>query len=220
MVYRKRDGTMTTGIHGQKTNLKKSLIARRFDGFLPIVIDVETGGSNAATDALLELAAILIECDESGFFVPGKMYNCHIEPFEGGQLNPKSLEINRIDPYHPFRFAIPEEQALLELFQFADEFVQAAGCRRAVLVGHNAHFDLGFIQAAAKRCKLKHKNPFHTYTVLDTATLGGVVYGKTVLAKALKAAGISFDKNEAHSAIYDAQQTTKLFCKIVNNHRV
>ena len=88
-------------------------------------------------------------------------------------------------------------------------------CRRAVLVGHNAHFDLSFILSSVKRCKIK-ASPFHAFTVLDTASLSGLVFGKTVLAKALRRAKLGFDKNEAHSAIYDAKQTAELFCYIVN----
>jgi ribonuclease T len=189
----------------------------RFDGYLPVVVDLETGGAHAQTDALLEMAAMLVECDQNGVFYPGKLYHCHIAPFEGACLHPEALAINRIDPYHPFRFAIDESEALSQLFAFVREALHRQRCRRALLVGHNAHFDLSFLQAAMQRSKLKEKSPFHSFTVMDTATLSGLVYGKTVLAKALRAANIPFDKDEAHSAIYDTRQTTELFCKILNN---
>ena len=190
-------------------------ISQRFDGLLPIVLDLETGGVNYQTDALLELAAISLKFNDNKVLEQKQLFSCHIEPFEGARLDPKALEINRIDPYHPFRFAIPEKEALAQLFQFINKELKENDCKRAVLVGHNAHFDLYFLQAAIKRCKLK--NPFHSFTVFDTATLGGLMYKKTVLARAAKAAGIPFDKNEAHSAIYDAKATAELFCKIVNN---
>ncbi len=195
-------------------NKKIHRMKSRFDGFLPIVIDVETGGANARTDALLEIAAVLVDMDEDGVCTPGETFACHVLPFDGANLDPKALEVNRIDPFHPFRFAVSEMEALTNLFNFADEAIRQQQCRRAILVGHNAHFDLSFIQAAAKRCKLQ--NPFHRFTCFDTATLGGLAYGKTVLAKALKAAKIPFDRNQAHSAIYDAEATTVLFCKILN----
>lgn len=200
----------------QQQKPRKRTIASRFDGFLPIVIDVETGGASPKTDALLEIAAFLIERDEAGFFQLGDMFHCHVEPFEGANLNPESMAVNRIDPYHPFRFAIKEEKAMQDLFEFVQKAIHSQRCRRAILVGHNAHFDLSFIQAAAKRSKLKNKNPFHTYTVFDTATLSGFFYGKTVLAKALRVAKIPFDREQAHSAIYDAKQTGILFCKMLN----
>lgn len=190
-------------------------IRDRFDGYLPVVIDLETSGCEPSTDAMLELAAVLIDYDKDQL-KPGNLYACHIEPFPGARMDPKSLEINRIDPGHPFRFAIPEAQALLELFLFVHREVRASGCRRAMLVGHNAHFDLSFLQFAIRRCGLKKKSPFHSFSCFDTATLAGLIYGKTVLAKALSAARIPFNPNEAHSAIYDAQCTAELFCRIVN----
>ncbi|MDQ2994635.1 MAG: ribonuclease T [Pseudomonadota bacterium] len=190
----------------------------RFRGFLPVVIDVETGGLAAQTDALLEIAAVMINMNDEGELSIGETHSCHVTPFEGAVLDPKSLEINRIDPYHPFRLAVPESKALAHIFQPIHETVKAQQCQRAVLVGHNSWFDLAFMLAAVKRCKLKDQ-PFHSFTSLDTATLSALVYGETVLQKALKKAGIQFDPNEAHSAIYDANVTAELFCRIFNTWR-
>lgn len=189
---------------------------RRFDGFLPIVIDLETSGCIPATDGMLEMAAILVRYDSNGLLQPGELYSCHIEPFPGARLDPKALAVNRIDPGHPFRFAIPEAQALTELFDFVRKALKQTECRRAILTGHNAHFDLSFLQAAIHRCDMRKKSPFHSFSCFDTATLAGFIYGKTVLAKALGVARIPFDHNEAHSAIYDAQRTAELFCKMIN----
>lgn len=191
-------------------------IKNRFDGFLPVVIDLETSGCIASTDALLELAAVLVRFDEKEQLKPGELYACHIEPFAGARLDPKALAVNKIDPGHPFRFAISERAALLELFEFVHRALKTYGCRRAILTGHNAHFDLGFLQAAIQRCDLRKKSPFHSFSCFDTATMAGFVYGKTVLAKAMNAAGLAFDHNEAHSAIYDAKSTAELFCKMLN----
>ncbi|OGO91990.1 MAG: ribonuclease T [Coxiella sp. RIFCSPHIGHO2_12_FULL_42_15] len=190
---------------------------KRFDGYLPIVIDTETSGLNPLTNALLEIAAINIKLD-NGIFTPGEDFVCHVLPFEGAKIDEAALQINKIDPYHPFRFAIDEHKALEKLFEFSSKMLQEQKCRRAVLVGHNAHFDLSFIQAAMKRCKIK-KSPFHAFTCFDTATLAGLAYGKTILAKALTTANIDFDKDKAHSAIYDAQKTAELFCDILNRIR-
>ncbi len=191
-------------------------IKRRFDGFLPIVIDLETSGCIPATDGMLELAAILVNYDSDGLLKPGELYACHIELFPGARLDPKALAVNKIDPDHPFRFAIPEAQALTELFEFVRKALKQTECRRAILTGHNAHFDLSFLQTAIHRYDMRKKSPFHSFSCLDTATMAGLVYGKTVLAKALGAARIPFNHNEAHSAIYDAQCTAELFCKMVN----
>ena len=191
------------------------LISQRFRGYYPVVIDVETGGLEAKTDALLELAAVTINCTPDGKFVPYEKVHAHIKPFEGASLYPASLAVNGIDPYHPFRFAIEEKDALTKMFKFLRVKQQKAHCHRCVLVGHNAWFDLSFMNAAIKRTKVK-KNPFHAFTCFDTATLSGLVYGQTVLAQAMKAANITFDISESHSAIYDAEKTAELFCHIVN----
>lgn len=190
-------------------------LKERFDGYLPVVVDVETAGVNSLTDALLEVAAVLVDYNQQGLLAPTEIFSTHVEVFEGANIDQTALTINKIDPYHPFRFAIPEKKALEELFDFVTKALDASGCRRAVLVGHNAHFDLSFLQAAMKRNKI-HQSPFHAFTCFDTATLSGLMFGKTILAKALKTAGISFDKEKAHSAVYDTEKTAELFCLMVN----
>lgn len=190
-------------------------IDRRFRGFLPVVVDVETAGFNAKTDALLEIAAIIIDMDEEGFLHPGTTVDCHVEPFEGANLDPKALDFTGIDPHHPFRFAIPEKEALEAVFKPIRQAVKMHNCKRAILVGHNAFFDLGFINAAVERTGIK-RNPFHPFSTFDTVSLAGLAYGQTVLAKAVAAAGIEWDGNEAHSALYDTQKTAELFCAVVN----
>jgi len=189
---------------------------RRFRGFLPVVVDVETGGFNSQTDALLEIASIVVEMDEHGRLYPGKTIACHVQPFEGAVLEQRALDFNKIDPYHPFRFAIPEKDALEKTFTEVSASLEHFKCTRAILVGHNPFFDLGFLKAATDRARLKN-SPFHAFSTFDTATLGGVAYGQTVLARAVQAAKLDWDENEAHSAIYDAERTATLFCTIVNN---
>jgi ribonuclease T len=194
-------------------------IANRFRGFLPIVIDVETGGFNAATDALLELAAVLIEMTPLGTLRPGPTLRYHVQPFHGSRLDPASLAITGIDPHHPLRPAIPEKEALAQMFREVRRAVRDADCTRAILVGHNAAFDLAFLNAAVARTDIK-RNPFHPFSTFDTVTLGGVAYGQTVLSRAAAAAGISWDSTAAHSAIYDAERTAELFCAVCNRFRV
>ncbi|MFA5960528.1 MAG: ribonuclease T [Tatlockia sp.] len=192
-------------------NLK---INDRFRGFLPVIVDVETAGVEPGRNALLEMCVVLIHLDEKGSFVRGKTFFEHILPFEGAILDPKSLEFNQIDPFQPLRFALDEKQALQNLFAPIQEALKKHRCQRAVLVGHNAWFDLLFIKEAVKRTQLSM--PFHAFTCFDTATLAGLFYGQTVLAKAVKAARIDFDTSEAHSAIYDAEKTADLFCAMLN----
>lgn len=190
-------------------------IASRFRKFLPVIIDVETGGFNAQTDALLEIAAVLVRMDAHGNLVRGDTIAFHIEPFEGANIEKAALEFTGIDLDSGMRDATDEEYALKEVFRFIREEVKAEACNRAVLVGHNAHFDLGFLHAAADRNKIK-RNPFHPFSCFDTATLSGLAFGQTVLAKACESADIEFSNKSAHSAAYDAEKTADLFCSIVN----
>lgn len=193
----------------------KQLMSRRFRGFLPVVIDVECGGFNPNTDALLEIAAVLVEIQGDGTLRTGEGWRYHVQPFPGANIEDASLAVNGIDPHHPLRPAIPEKDALGRLFRDIRQAMKDTDCTRAILVGHNAYFDLNFLNAAVARTGIK-RNPFHPFSSFDTATLAGVVYGQTVLAKALHAAGIAWDSNEAHSALYDARQTAELFCRVCN----
>ncbi len=193
----------------------KNAVAGRFRGFLPVVVDVETGGFDARTDALLEVAAVIVGRDEEGRWRREATHACHVEPFAGANIEAAALEFTGIDPYHPFRGAVSEAEALRTVFQPIRGAVKAAGCTRAVLVGHNPAFDLGFINEAVKRTGIK-RNPFHPFSSFDTATLGGLAFGQTVLARAVQAAGMEWESDSAHSAIYDAERTADLFCTIVN----
>ena len=194
------------------TNMKD-----RFRGFLPVIVDVETAGVDPQKNALLEMCIVFVSMDEHGFLQRKESYFEHVLPFEGAELDQKSLDFNQIDPFQPLRFALDEKTALERLFQPIYKELKRTRCQRAVLVGHNAWFDLLFVKEAINRTGIK--SPFHDFTCFDTATLGGLVYGQTVLAKTVQAAGIKFDPNEAHSAIYDAEKTADLFCMMVNKWR-
>ncbi|MGP5210771.1 ribonuclease T [Psychrobacter alimentarius] len=192
----------------------------RFRKFLPVVVDVETAGFNAQTDALLEIACIPILLNEEGVFYPGDAFNAHIEPFEGANLEPSALAFTGIDPTNPMRKAIAEDEktALRRIFKGLKDVRREEECRQCVLIGHNAHFDLSFLNAAVLRTNSKSHNPFHNFSVFDTVTLSALAFGQTVLARACKAAGLEFDGKDAHSALYDTQKTAELFCYILNHY--
>lgn len=192
-----------------------TLLKNRFRGYLPVIIDVETAGLNAQTDALLELAAITVKMDEQGDLVPDQKCHFHIQPFEGANINPESLKFNGIDIDNPLRGAVAETIAIPEMFKMVRKAMKAQGCQRAVIVAHNAAFDQAFLHAAIKRINAK-RDPFHPFAMFDTATLAGFMYGQTVLVKACQMAQIPFDGKQAHSALYDTEKTAELFCTMVN----
>ena len=190
-------------------------MCERFRGYLPVVVDVETGGFEWNRHALLEIAVVPIDLDENGAYVCGEGASAHVIPAPGMEIDPKSLEVTGIVLDHPFRLAKPEREALDHVFAPVRAAIRKHGCQRAILVGHNAHFDLNFLNAAVARSGHK-RNPFHPFSVFDTVTLAGVAYGQTVLARAVQAAGLEWDSRCAHSALYDAERTAQVFCAIAN----
>jgi len=187
----------------------------RFRGFLPVVMDVETGGFDVERHALLEIAAVIVRMDEAGFVHPEPVVSTHVDPFPGSELDPRSMEITGIDPGHPFRAAVPERAALDLIFKPVRQAVRDSGCQRAILVGHNAAFDLAVLNATIRRTGHK-RSPFHPFSCFDTVTLGGLAFGQTVLSRAVEASGRPWDSREAHAAVYDAERTAELFCDVVN----
>lgn len=191
----------------------------RFRGFLPVVVDIETSGIDPYKNAIIEICVVLLKLDEKQNFILDKTFFETVLPFEGAVLDKESLEFANVpDPFYPLRFAVDEKIALQKLFKNIKQALNEHQCGRAVLVGHNAWFDLLFIKEAARRNKINM--PFHSFTCFDTATLGGFFYGQTVLSKVMQAAQIDFDINQAHSAIYDAEKTAQLFCKMLNDHNL
>ena len=194
---------------------KITQIKDRFRGFLPVVIDVETAGFNCETDALLEMAVVMLQMNAAGHLVRGTTFDKNIMPFKGANIEQSALKfIGMEDPFHPFREAICEKEALTALFKPINHQLKLQGCSRAILVGHNAFFDLNFVQKAAARCHIK--SPFHDFSTFDTVSMAGLAYGETVLAKSVQAAGFEWDNSQAHSAVYDTEKTADLFCTIVN----
>ncbi|XQW86350.1 ribonuclease T [Thalassotalea piscium] len=192
------------------------LFSTRFRGYFPVVVDVETAGFNAKTDALLEIAATTLAFDsETGHFSLDETIHFNVEPFEGANLEKAALEFTGIDPTNPLRGAVNEKVALSAIFKLIRKKMKAANCQRAIMVAHNASFDLGFVNAAVERCSIK-RSPFHPFVSFDTTTLSGLALGQTVLAKACLAANLPFDNKEAHSALYDTEKTAELFCYILN----
>ncbi|ELA08037.1 ribonuclease T [Moraxella macacae 0408225] len=199
---------------------KLSPISERFRNYLPVVVDVETAGFNPKTDALLEIACIPILLNHEGKFYPGEAINAHIDPFDGANLEQRALEFTGIKVDSPMRKAIAEDEktAIKRIFKHLKTIRQQNHCNKCILVGHNAHFDLNFLNALIERTRTKNQNQFHQFSVLDTVTLSALAFGQTVLARACQYANIEFSGNDAHSALYDTQKTAELFCHILNNY--
>lgn len=190
-------------------------LENRFRGYLPVIVDIETAGFNPKKNPLLEIAAVIVELNQHGDLEITERHASHIIPFKNSELDESALKFNGIDPYHPFRMAIEEKDALDKIFKPIKKAVKRNNCTRAILVGHNPAFDISFLNAAIQRTQIK-RSPFHPFSTFDTATLGGLVYQQTVLAKIAEAAGLGWDSDKAHAALYDAEKTAELFCLIIN----
>lgn len=201
---------------GVMINKDNNTLRARFRGFYPVVVDVETAGINASTDALLEIATITLKMDCAGWLRIDNSLHFHIKSFPGSIIQPEALALNRIDPNSPSRAAITEQAALCEIFKMVRLGIKDQECDRAIIVAHNASFDHSFLMSAVSRSNRIKDNPFHPFVTFDTAALSGLIFGQTVLARACECAGIIFDKNKAHSALYDTEKTAELFCELVN----
>ena len=191
------------------------LLNQRFRKYLPVVVDLETGGFDPINNAILEIAATLIGQNDKYELVVLDTHRYHIDPYKDLIVEQESLDFTKIKLDHPLRKAVSEKEALTELFKIINKAKSEYSCSRAILVGHNAHFDLAFIKESIKRNNIK-KSPFHPFSVLDTVSLGAMHTQQTVLARVCESLSIDYDTNEAHSAAYDAEITAKVFCKIIN----
>ena len=189
-------------------------LSERFRGYLPVVLDLETGGFDHQANPILELACSFLQMQDDRLLIKGQE-SWNVEPVEGLIIEPASLKVTGIDLEDPSRDAMDEETVLREFFSLVRSEMKLYGCHRAILVAHNASFDQGFLNTACNRGAIK-RNPFHPFTTLDTATLGALAYGHTVLREACRRADIEFSEARAHGAAYDADRTAELFCHIVN----
>ena len=192
------------------------MLKDRFRKYLPVVVDLETGGFDAKKNAILEIAIQLIDEDNSKLIL-GDAHRYHINPFTGLIVDKDALEFLKLDLNHPLRIAVEEDYALKEAFKLIDKQRSKYDCSRAILVGHNAFFDHSFILEACLRNKIK-KSPFHPFSLIDTVSLGVLATKQTVLARICKELDIVYENEEAHSAAYDAMITAQVFCKIINNY--
>ncbi len=190
-------------------------IKDRFRGYLPVILDVETGGFDSKINPILELACTFVTMDSNQLQIDSEFY-WPVSPFPGAIIESSSLKVTGIDPDDPKRDQSEEKLAINDFFKLVRKKIKSEGCSRAILVAHNASFDQGFIQSACTRCQIK-RNPFHPFSTIDTAALAAVAYGHTVLSESCVRAGLEFEESKAHNAAYDANRTAELFCKIVNN---
>lgn len=191
-----------------------TIMSRRFRGYLPVAVDIETSGFDAGRHGILEIAAVTLGFHNTELVIEQQL-RWAVRPFATAAIDEASLKITGIDLDDRERGAVGEKDALTQLFGHVRKDIKRHRCQRAILVAHNAAFDAGFLRKAVERTKVK-RDPFHPFSTLDTASLAAVSYGHTVLSESCSRAGIPYEKDKAHSALYDAERCALLFCKIVN----
>ena len=189
-------------------------MAGRFRGFLPVIVDLETGGFDAEKNAILQVAAVQVTFEEDQLVIADE-WEKSVIPYMGSIIEPEALKVTGIVLSNENREAESEHAVLSEMFSIVRKAIKREECHRAILVAHNAAFDQQFMLRAAERNNIK-RNPFHPFSFIDTASLAAVAYGHTVLREACLRAGIAFNQEKAHDALYDASRTAELFCSIVN----
>ncbi|MBX6396031.1 MAG: PHP domain-containing protein, partial [Alicyclobacillaceae bacterium] len=164
-----------------------------------VVFDTETTGLNAREHTLIEIAAVKVRGGE----ITGQFATL-IDP--GVPIPPKIQELTGIS--NDMVRGQPKLEEVMEKFrQFADG---------AVLVAHNAEFDMGFLHAAAMRTGL----PPWSQPVLDTLALSRVLYPqdrnhrlKTLTQK------FGVELVNHHRAVADAEATAKVFLHLLRELR-
>ena len=159
-----------------------------------VVLDVETTGLNTHADEIIEIGAVRIEHG-----VEVAEFSELINP--GRPVPDKVVEITGITSA-----MLRDKRALMEVMPEFAKF-----CEGAVLVAHNASFDMSFFRRAFRQAGF----PFD-FTILDTLALVRNQYPHNKshkLGTMCKQLGISL--LNAHRAVHDARATSLLLLKVV-----
>ena len=159
-----------------------------------VVFDIETTGFSAVTDRIIEIGAVKVE---------------------DGKITDKFSTF--VNPKRPIPFRITELTSITDEMVISSpdietilpQFIEFIG--DAVLVAHNASFDVGFIEQNCKRQKIEAD-----FTYVDTVALARVLLpalNRFKLDTVAKALNISLENH--HRAVDDAGCTAEIFVKFV-----
>ena len=159
-----------------------------------VVFDIETTGFSAVTDRIIEIGAVKVE---------------------DGKITDKFSTF--VNPKRPIPFRITELTSITDemvidspdIETILPQFIEFIG--DAVLVAHNASFDVGFIEQNCKRQKIEAD-----FTYVDTVALARVLLpalNRFKLDTVAKALNISLENH--HRAVDDAGCTAEIFVKFV-----
>ncbi len=171
------------------TNSKGQLLSDTY-----VVFDIETTGFSATNDKIIEIGAV-------------KVVNGSITERFSRFVNPKIPIPLRIEELTTINDSMVKDEKTID--EVLPEFLQFVG--DAVMVAHNADFDMSFIIHNAKNLGLNHE-----FTYLDTVALARILlpninrYKLDTVAKAL-----DIKLLQHHRAVDDAGCTAEIFVKFV-----
>lgn len=175
------------------------LAETRLDRLTYVVFDTETTGLNPRQgDEIVQLAAVRIV---NGRRVEGEVFDTLVNP--GRPIPPVSTEVHGITDA-----MVADAPGVEEVVRRFHKFAEGA-----VLIAHNAPFDMEFLRRVEGTLGLSFDMP-----VLDTVLLSAVVYGQheTHSLDALShRLGITIPEEARHTAIGDTLATADAFLKLV-----
>lgn len=165
-----------------------------------VIFDLETTGLSNRLDEIIEFGAVKMKdrevIDRKQLFVnPKRSIPAHISSL---------THINQSD----VDAAKPIEDVFDDLKQWIGD---------AVLVAHNATFDVGFMNAAARKLgKPEFSNP-----VIDTLPLAHAMLDlkRYRLGNVCRHYGVKYDGEGAHRADYDAEVLSQVLCHMLNAYK-
>ncbi|MFL4468711.1 exonuclease domain-containing protein [Tateyamaria armeniaca] len=164
--------------------------------FVPF--DTETTGLSVEKDAVVQLGAVRVL---NGRIVDGEVMDTYVNP--GRAIPPASTNV-----HHVTDADVADAPSIAEVGRAFHQFA-----RDAVLVAHNAPFDIGLLR--------KHETDMGvawTHPVLDTVLLSAVVFGTTEdhsLDALCERLGISIPSDLRHTALGDAQATAEALVRLL-----
>jgi len=163
-----------------------------------VVFDTETTGLMPNKDEIVQIGAVRVL---HGRIVPGETIDQLVDP-----KRPIPAASTRVHGISDAMVAGAPDAAtaISELHVFA---------REAVIVAHNAPFDMAFLQRHARTSGLTWDHP-----VLDTVLLSAVVFGiteKHTLDALCDRLNVTIPPDLRHTALGDARATAEVLCKLL-----